>query len=149
MWTVGAQAVEVEFNKKDFSYKITKAASVIDAGTIINPQTAKSVTMGGISMGLSLASREAFLYDEKGIIQNPNLRTYKPIRFAQEPEYVVEFVETPELDGPYGARGLGEHGLVGIPAALLNCLSTAINGDLNQFPLTPELIWKTATGVVK
>ncbi|NLN48577.1 MAG: xanthine dehydrogenase family protein molybdopterin-binding subunit [Clostridiales bacterium] len=149
LWTVGAQAVEVEFNKKDYSYKITKASSVIDAGTIINPSTAKSVTMGGISMGLSLASREAFLSDENGIILNPNLRTYKPIRFAQEPEYVVEFVETPELDGPYGARGLGEHGLVGIPAALLNCLSTAINGDLNQFPLTPELIWKTATGVKK
>lgn len=149
LWTVGAQAVEVEFNKKDFSYKITKAASVIDAGTIINPSTAKSVTMGGISMGLSLASREAFLFDEKGIIQNPNLRTYKPIRFAQEPEYVVEFVETPELDGPYGARGLGEHGFIGIPAALLNCLSTATNSDLNQFPLTPEIIWKTVTGVNK
>ncbi len=146
LWTVGAQAVEVEFDTKDYTYKIIKAASVIDAGKIINPMTAKGVTMGGMSMGLSLASRESFLFNEKGIVLNPNLRTYKAIRFGQNPEYLVEFVETPEADGPYGARGLGEHGLIGMPAALINSLSSAVQADLNKLPLTPELIWRTKTG---
>jgi CO/xanthine dehydrogenase Mo-binding subunit len=146
LWTVGAQAVEVELDTKEYTYRILKAASVIDVGKVINPMTAKGVTMGGMAMGLSLASREAFLYNDMGIILNPNLRTYKPMRFGQNPEYLVEFVETPEIDGPYGARGLGEHGLIGMPGALINSLSSAAQADLNKLPLTPELIWRTKIG---
>ncbi len=146
LWTVGAQAVEVEFDTKEYTYRIIRAASVIDAGKIINPMAAKGVTMGGMSMGLSLASREGFLYNEKGVVLNPNLRTYKSMRFGQNPEYLVEFVETPEIDGPYGGRGLGEHGLIGMPGALINSLSSAAQADLNKLPLTPELIWRTKTG---
>ncbi len=146
LWTVGAQAVEVEFDTREYTYGIVKAASVIDAGKVINPATAKGVTMGGMSMGLSLASREAFLYNENGVVLNNNLRTYKPIRSSEEPEFLVEFVETPEIDGPYGARGFGEHGLIGMPGALINSLSSAAQADLNKLPLIPELIWKAKTG---
>lgn len=90
-WTVGAQAVEVEFDTKDYSYRILKAASVIDVGKVINPATAKGVTMGGMQMGLSLASRESFIYNEEGVILNPNLRSYKLLRFGQQPQYMAEF----------------------------------------------------------
>ncbi|HPY36605.1 MAG TPA: molybdopterin-dependent oxidoreductase, partial [Clostridia bacterium] len=131
---------------KAHCYKILKAASVLDAGKVINPLAAKSVTMGGMSMGLSLASREAFLYDEKGIILNANLRDYKLIGSGEEPDFLVEFLETPELDGPFGARGIGEHGLIGMPAALINSLSSAAQIDLNKLPLTPEQIWQTKEG---
>ncbi len=146
LWTVGAEAVEVELDMKDYTYRLLRAACVIDAGKVINPMAAKSVTMGGMSMGLSLASREAFLYDNNGIMLNPNLRMYRTIRFGQNPEYLVDFLETPEIDGPYGARGLGEHGLIGMPGALANCLSAAIDADLDRLPLTPELLWRTKTG---
>lgn len=54
----------------------------------------------------------------------------------------MDFVETPHIDGPYGGRGIGEHGLIGMPAALANSLSLAAGVDLNQLPLTPELIWQ-------
>lgn len=145
-WTVGAQAVEVELDINDYSYRILRAASVIDVGKVINPMTAKGVTMGGMSMGLSLASRESFIYNSEGVIVNPNLRDYKLLRFGQDPEYLVELLETPESDGPYGVRGLGEHGLIGMPGALINSLSTAIQADLNKLPLTPELLWTTKTG---
>lgn len=145
-WTIGAQAIEVEFDTREYTYRIVKAASVIDAGKIINPMTAKGVVMGGMAMGLSLASRESFVYNDAGIILNPNLRAYKVMRFGQTPEYLVEFIETPEQDGPFGARGLGEHGLIGMPGALANSLSLAAQTDLNQLPLTPEIIWKTDTG---
>ncbi len=146
LWTVGAQAVEVEYDEKENTYKILRAASVIDAGKLINPMAAKSVTMGGMAMGLGLATRESFIYDDKGIILNPNLRSYKVMRMGQEPEYLVGFAETPERDGPFGARGLGEHGLIGMPAALINCLSTASGIDLNKLPLTPEAIWMAKEG---
>lgn len=142
LWTVGAQAVEIEFDTKEYTYKILKAASVIDAGKVINPMAAKGVTMGGMSMGLSLASREAFQYDESGIILNANLRDYILIGSGEEPEFLVDFLETPESDGPFGGRGIGEHGLIGMPAALINSLSSAAQVDLCELPLTPEQIWK-------
>ncbi|QDS34157.1 xanthine dehydrogenase family protein molybdopterin-binding subunit [Brevibacillus brevis] len=142
-WTVGAQAVEVEFNTKDYTYKIVKAAAVIDAGKVINPKFARSQITGAMSMGLSFASREAFLFNEKGAILNPNFRTYKLIRFGDQPQYLVEFVETPHLEAPYGLRGIGEHGLIGMPAALANSLSNAAGVALNHLPLTPEMIWRT------
>ena len=65
-----------------------------------------------------------------------------PFRYGDHPEYIVHFIETPHIDGPYGARGIGEHGLIGMPAALANSLSIAAEVELTNLPLTPELIWK-------
>lgn len=145
-WTVGAQAVEVEFNTMDYTYKILKAASVLDAGKVINPKAARGVVMGGMSMGLSLASREGFIFDDAGVILNSRLREYKITSFGENPDFLVDFVETPQIDAAYGGRGIGEHGLVGMPAALGNVLSLAAKIDLNHLPLTPEMIWKAKGG---
>lgn len=142
-WTVGAQAVEVEWNTRDYTYKIVKAATVIDAGRVINPELARGQITGAMSIGLSLASREAFLFDDQGAIINPQFRTYKLIRYGEQPAYFVEFVETPHLEAPYGLRGIGEHGLIGMPAALANSLAAAAGIELNHLPLTPETIWRT------
>lgn len=146
LWTLGAQAVEVEFDTNEYTYRILRAATVLDVGKVINPGTAKGVVMGGMSMGLSLGSREAFIYNDQGIMQNTQLRTYKLLRSSEEPEFLVEFLETPEIDGPYRARGFGEHGIIGMPAALMNSLSIAVEVDLDRLPLTPEIIWRIKTG---
>jgi CO/xanthine dehydrogenase Mo-binding subunit len=148
-WTVGAQAVEVELDTREFTYKILKAATVLDAGRVVNPKAARGVVTGGMSMGLSLASMEGFIFDENGIVLNPKLRSYKLITLGGEPEYLVDFIETHQIDAAYGARGIGEHGLVGMPAALGNALSLAAQVDLNYLPLTPELIWKIKRGSTK
>lgn len=141
-WTLGAQAVEVELDTREYTYRIVKAAAVIDAGKVINPEFARGQITGGMSMGLSWASREAFQFDSNGIILNPQLRTYKLIRYGEQPEYLIDFVETPNVEAPYGLRGLGEHGLIGMSAALGNSLSNAVGTGLNQLPLTPEMIWR-------
>ncbi|MFV3012558.1 xanthine dehydrogenase family protein molybdopterin-binding subunit [Clostridium botulinum] len=145
-WTVGAAAVEVEFDKKEYTYKIIRAACVIDAGKVINAGGARGQISGGMNLGLSFATREAFLFTNKGIIQNKQLRTYNIMRLGENPEYLVDFVETPHLDGPYGARGIGEYGVIGMPAALGNSLSCAAEVHLNQLPLIPEFIWKVKGG---
>nr|WP_279628378.1 xanthine dehydrogenase family protein molybdopterin-binding subunit [Paenibacillus ferrarius] len=142
-WTVGAQAVEVELDTRDYTYKIIKAATVIDAGKVINPGMARSQITGAMSMGLSFASREAFVFNEKGAVLNPQFRTYKLIRYGEQPTYIVDFVETPHLEAPYGLRGIGEHALIGMPAALANSLTIAAGVELNHLPLTPEMIWGT------
>lgn len=145
-WAVGAQAVEIEFDTKEFTYRLLKAATVIDAGKVLNPKTARGLITGGMCMGLGLGSREAFSYDMEGKVMDTSLRTYKVMHIGEEPDYIVDFIETPQIDAPYGARGIGEHGIIGIPAALANALSSAAQVDLNQLPLTPEYIWKTKTG---
>lgn len=141
-WTVGAQVVEVEYDTREFTYKILRAFSVIDAGKVINIGTAVGQISGGMALGLSFASRENFIFTNNGVILNPVLRTYKIMRFGENPEYVVDFVETPKEDAPYGARGIGEYGVIGMPAALANSLSLASGIPLNYLPLVPELIWR-------
>jgi CO/xanthine dehydrogenase Mo-binding subunit len=140
--TVGAQSVEVEFDPSDCTYRILKAITVIDAGHVINPMTAKGVIMGGMSMGLGLATRVSFDYSPEGAILDTSLRTYKMLRFGGQPEYLVEFVETPQVDAPFGARAIGEHGIVGMPAALASALSAAADVELDSRPISPETIWK-------
>ncbi|HEX3045387.1 MAG TPA: xanthine dehydrogenase family protein molybdopterin-binding subunit [Bacillota bacterium] len=147
-WTVGAQAVEVEYNPEDFTYRLRKAATVLDAGKLINPRAAEGQIKGGMCMGLGLGTREYFHYSGKGEILNNSLRKYKVMVYGEMPEYLVQFVETPEPEAPYGARGLGEHGIIGIPAALANALSTAAQVELDFLPLTPEVIWRTTRGKV-
>ncbi|MDD3270232.1 MAG: molybdopterin-dependent oxidoreductase [Syntrophomonadaceae bacterium] len=115
--TPGAQAVEVELNTADYTYRIIKAATVLDAGRVLNPKAAKGLVMGAMGMGLGLGSRESFVYSADQKPQNTSLRNYKVMRIGEQPEYLVDWVETPNLAGPYGARGLAEHGILGIHAA--------------------------------
>lgn len=145
-WTVGAQGVEVELDTRDYTYKIIKAVSVFDIGKVLNIEGAIGQVKGAMSMGLSFAGRETFRFDAKGRVLNPQLRTYRPIRFGEHPKYEVAFVETPHIDAPFGARGIGEHGLIGMPAALGNSLSTALSARINFLPIIPELLWKIKEG---
>ncbi|MEN6392175.1 MAG: xanthine dehydrogenase family protein molybdopterin-binding subunit [Syntrophomonas sp.] len=140
--TPGAQAVEIELNTSDYTYRILRAATVLDAGRVINPAAARGLVMGAMGMGLGLGSREAFIYDQNQQLQNTSLRTYKVMRIGEQPAYLVDWVETPNLISPFGARGLAEHGILGIHAALVNALSLAAGVEIDQVPVFPELIWK-------
>ena len=145
-WTIGAQAIEIEYNPRLYTYRFLKAATVIDVGKALNSKNSRGLIMGGINMGLGLATREAFEYDNDSILQSTTLRTYKPMRFGENPEYIIEFLETPQIDAPFGARGLAEHGIIGIPAAFANAISHAAECEFDNLPITPEVIWRTKTG---
>lgn len=143
-WSVGVQAVEIELDTRNFTYTILKGVTVLDGGTIINPMTATQQMRGGMHMGLSYATSEKFVFDDQGVVLNTGLRNYPMLRYGEQPaEYLVDFIESPAVDGPYGARGIGEYGVIGAPACLANSLSVAAGVDLNQLPLTPEFIWET------
>ncbi len=145
-WTVGAQAVEILYDPHLYTYRLIRGLTVIDAGKVINPKTAHGVITGGMCMGFGLATREEFLYNNEGKLQDTSLRTYKLIRYGEQPKYEVEFVEEPQIDAPFGIRGIGEHGIIGIPAAFVNALSLATDFDFNYIPITPERIWQEKTG---
>ncbi|WP_129730172.1 xanthine dehydrogenase family protein molybdopterin-binding subunit [Ectobacillus funiculus] len=142
-WGVIAQAVEVEFDTRDYTYKLIRAVSVADAGQILNQKGAETQIMGAMSMGLSFATREGFKYDDKGRVLTNQFRSYKVLHYGEQPKYIVQFIENPVDGSPFGSRGLGEHGIMGMPAAVANSLSVASDVSLHQLPLTPEYIWKT------
>ena len=82
------------------------------------------------------------MFNSRGQVLNDDLRSFKIMRYGEAPEYFVEYVETPQGDGPYGARGLGEQGIIAIPGAMINALSRALGVQLKSLPLTPEYLWK-------
>lgn len=147
-WTVGAQVVEIELDILDYTYRIINASTVMDIGALINPNLTAEMIKGGMSMGLSLASRESLPYHTDGVMYTPNLRTYKLLHIGQEPDYRVDFVATPQLDAPFGVRSYAEHGILGMPAALGNALSTALGKEINYLPIKPEDLWKAAGGII-
>jgi len=75
---------------------------------------------------------------------NGKLRDYKLLRYGEHPEYIVEFLETPQGDGPFGARGLGEQGIIGMPGALASAFSRAVGVQLTELPVTPEMLWRAS-----
>ena len=129
-WSVGAQVIETEYNPKNFTYKVLNATTVLDGGKIINPQLATGQMRGGMYLGLSWASRELFTFDQSGKVLNPNFRSYDTLRASEVPQYHVDFVETPLVDGPFGARGIGEYGVIGMAGALANSLSLATQTNI-------------------
>ncbi len=141
-WTLGAEAVEVEMDLSDGSYRVLKAVCAMDVGRVINPQLARGNVVGAMGMALGYSTTEGFIFDKKGRPLNYRFRDFKTPRFGEHPEYDVSFLETPQGDGPCGARGLGEQGVLGIPGALANAISRAIGRPVDFLPITPEKVWK-------
>lgn len=140
-WTVAAQAVEVELDEADLSYRLLNAVTVMDVGAVLDEKAAKGLIRGGMGMGLSMAGREELAYDADCVNETTSIRAYHPLRIGEEPRYYVGFVQTPQADAPYGVRSFSEHGIIGMGAALGNALSRAAGVELNQLPLTPESIY--------
>lgn len=147
-WTLGAEGVEAEVDLETGRYRIVKTACCMDVGRVVNPDLARGQIVGAMAMGIGFATREAFLFDSAERVQNATLRDFKILRFGEEPEYFVDFVETPQGDGPFGARGLGEQGIIGMPNAVASALSRAVGTQFESLPITGETLWR-ASGRMK
>ncbi len=141
-WTLGAEGVELEVDRRDGSYRILRSVCAMDVGKVINPALARGQIVGAMAMGIGYTMREALEFDSRQRVLNRKLRDYKLLRYGEHPEYTVEFVETPQNDGPFGARGLGEQGIIGMPGALSAAFSRAVGTQLNDMPITPEKLWR-------
>ncbi len=140
--TFGAQGVEVEINALTGEIIIKRLVSAFDIGKAINPELCKSQIIGGGVMALSIALNEQLQYNEEGKLLNPNLVDYVIARAADTPEKFTSYlIENPQEDGPYGARGIGELTMLGVPAAIGNAIFNAIGVQINDLPLTPQRVW--------
>lgn len=139
-WTFGAQGAEVEIDSMTGDVEIKKFVTVLDIGKVINPELAKGQVEGGVVQGFGATRWEKILYSEKARIRNNSLTDYKiaSINDVIDTELITIFLETPQDDGPYGARCMAEHPIVAVAPVIVNAIKNATGLDFYNLPVTAE-----------
>jgi CO/xanthine dehydrogenase Mo-binding subunit len=142
-YTVGAQAVDLEVDTDTGEIDVLKIASAYDVGKAINPDLVLAQIEGGAVHGMSSAF-EALRFDAKGRPMNDSFVDYKLVTAYDAPRSIHgDIVETPLEDGPWGARGVGEHVMVQTAPAIANALYNATGVRFADLPLSSEKVWLT------
>jgi CO/xanthine dehydrogenase Mo-binding subunit len=140
-YTVGAQAVDLEVDMNTGQVDILKIASAYDVGKAINPDLVMTQIEGGAVHGMSSAF-EALQFDVLGRVMNASFVDYKIATAVDAPASIHgDIVETPLEDGPWGARGVGEHVMVQTAPAIANALFSATGVRFSDLPLSAEIIY--------
>lgn len=140
-YTVGAAASEVEIDKQTGKMNVLKAVLAVDAGKAINPGLVNGQIVGGMVQGLATVLYEDMRFDEKGKLLNPNFSDYKIPTAMDIPEKIVPIIiETPQPDGPFGARGVGEHTMIPAAPIIANAVEDALGVRVKSMPITAEKI---------
>jgi carbon-monoxide dehydrogenase large subunit len=145
-YTVGAQAIDLEVDTETGQLEILKIASVYDVGKAINPELIMTQIEGGAVHGVS-AAFEALQFDNEGQPLNPNMVDYRIATAMDAPGKIHgDFVETPLEDGPWGARGVGEHVMVQTAPAMANAINDALGIRFSELPLSAEKVFMAIQG---
>jgi CO/xanthine dehydrogenase Mo-binding subunit len=150
-YTTGAQAVELEVDLDTGQIDIIRGAAAFDVGKAINPEMVKAQIEGGFVQGLSSALFEC-LKLEDGVLQNPSFVDYRIATSSDIPQGIqAMIVEVPQDDGPWGARGVGEHSMVPTIPAIANAIYDAIGVRFDGPPFTAEKVFLAMLdkGIVK
>ncbi len=140
-YTMGFQGAKVKINRRTGKISIAHFATSIDVGKVIYPKGAEAQVLGGTLQGMGETLMEEVRFKKNGELANPDLIRYKLPRVEDLPEkQTIKFVETPDAVGPYGARGLGEHPVIGVPPAILNAIYDAIGYDFKEVPVTADMM---------
>lgn len=139
-WTFGCQGAEIEVDLETGQIYVLRLISALDAGRILNPDTARGQVEGAMIQALGATLTEKIHFDDDGRINNSSLVDYRIPTTADIPRLEVFFIETEDKNGPFGARGLGEHGIVAVPAAVANALADALGIEVYEIPLSPAVI---------
>jgi xanthine dehydrogenase YagR molybdenum-binding subunit len=136
----GAQFAEVTWQPEIARLRVSRVVTVIDAGRILNPPTARNQIEGAVMMGVGMALFEETLYDPRtGAPINNNLADYVVAVNADTPEIGVTFLDYPDYElNPIGARGVGEIGLAGIAAAITGAVHHATGIRVRDLPIRIE-----------
>jgi xanthine dehydrogenase YagR molybdenum-binding subunit len=136
--THSAIFAEVRVDEEIGSIGVSRVVSAVAAGRIINPKTARSQVMGAVVMGIGAALEEETFIDQKlGRYMNHDLAEYHVPVNADIHDIDVIFVEEhDEIVNPLGAKGVGEIGIVGVPAAIANAVYHATGKRIRSFPIT-------------
>ena len=144
-WSYGCVMLRLSIDADTGKPSIERVVWVDDAGHIVQPTLAHGQLIGGAAQGLGQALMEQLIYNEQGQLVTGSLMDYAIPRASDMPDIDIVSLQTPSPHNLLGAKGVGEAGCIGIPAALMNAARDALSpqgeADL-QFPLTPERLWQ-------
>ena len=140
MHAFGAFFVEARVNEDTGEVRVPRMTGVFAVGRIINPKTARSQFIGGMTMGLSMALHEESRVDERfGHVVNHDFAEYHIPTNADVGEMDVTWVDEDDpYVNPMGSKGIGEIGIVGSAAAVANAVYHATGIRVRELPLTPD-----------
>lgn len=144
-WSYGCVIARMSVDRETGQPKIEKITWVDDAGQIIHPELAKGQLIGGLAQGLGQAMMEKLVYDGSGQLITGSLMDYAVPRAEDIPPFDIHSYCIPSPQNLLGAKGVGEAGCIGVPAALMNAARDALAplGECHlQFPLTSEQFWR-------
>lgn len=149
-FTNGVQASYVEVDVETGFVKLLRHWCVEDCGTVLNPLLVDEQIRGGIVQGIGGALFEHCLYDGEGQLLNGSMADYLVPMAAEMPDIDVAHVVSPTASSEIGAKGAGEAGTAGAPAAIVNAINDALRpfgARVSRQPVTPEVILE-ALGIV-
>jgi carbon-monoxide dehydrogenase large subunit len=140
-YTVGCQAVDLEVDTETGQIEILRVAAAFDVGKAINPDQVRAQMEGGVVQGASSAIFEQ-LQIQNGKPVNTSFVDYRIAASVDAPREIIPIiVEEPQDDGPWGARGIGEHAMVPTAPAIANAVYNAVGVRLTRMPLSAEKIF--------
>jgi carbon-monoxide dehydrogenase large subunit len=137
----GTAVAEVEVDINTAAVKLTRIVFVHDAGKIINPMLAEGQIVGAIAHGIGNALYEWMGYDEQGQPLTATLADYLLVTMSEMPEINLGHRETPTPLNPLGVKGIGESGVLPIPAAVASAVEDALSPfgvRIRQCPTRPK-----------
>ena len=143
IFTNGVQASYVEVDADTGFVKLLQHWAVEDCGRVINPKLVDEQIRGAIVQGIGGALFEECLYDEDGLMRNANMADYLVPMAGEMPDIHVAHVQTPTRSSQLGAKGAGEAGTAGAPAAVMNAINDALaplGAQVWSQPITPEKV---------
>ncbi len=137
-----AMMAEVSVDLETGEVTMERVTDAHDCGLAINRTQVEGQMEGSVSMGLGEALFEEVKFNEKGKILNASLGEYKIPTALDVPEVKSLIIESGEPNGPYGAKEVGEGGIMPVIPAILNAIYDATGVRINELPITSERIWK-------
>ena len=140
----GAHICEIEIDPETGVVRLVNFTSVDDFGNVLNPLIVAGQVHGGIVQGLGQAMGEQTVYDETGQLVTGSFQDYWMPRADDLPSFKFAYNEIPAHSNELGAKGAGEAGTVGAPAAYMNAVIDAlkpIGVSHVDMPVTPQKIW--------
>jgi carbon-monoxide dehydrogenase large subunit len=140
-YTVGAAGVVLEVDLDTGKMRVLRTALGVDVGRAINPAMVEGQITGGILQGLATVLYEDMRFDDSGRLLNPNFTDYKiPTSLDTPGEVIPIIVEVPQPDGPFGARGVGEHTMIPAAPMVANAVADATGLRITEMPITAEKV---------
>ncbi|MBI4635544.1 MAG: xanthine dehydrogenase family protein [Candidatus Rokubacteria bacterium] len=138
-YTSAVQAALVDVDPETGKVEVRKVVSAHDVGRALNPGAAEGQIHGGIHMGLGYALSERLVV-EQGQVLTQTFMDYALLKADDMPEIVVRLIESVDAEGPFGAKGLGESGMIPVAAAVANAIKDAIGIRFAELPITPARV---------